>query len=155
MGSIGRDVGKERPVLLLTNPAERFLKEDVGAEAFRFHEPAIVPYRGIEVQLPAPEGFVFHHLNAFEDSASGEVVVDSIYYKDFPSIGPQVDFREIDFASIPEGQLRRCRIDPRSGAVQREWLEQRCCDFAMVNPAHQGLEARFAWMAVAECERFY
>ena len=104
------------------------------------------------VQLPAPEGFVFHHLNAFEDPASGEVVVDSIYYKDFPSIGPQVDFREIDFASIPEGQLRRCRINPRSGAVQSEWLEQRCCEFAMVNPAHQGLEARFAWMAVAECE---
>ena len=103
--------------------------------------------------LPAPEGFVFHHLNAFEDPATGEVVVDSIYYDDFPSIGPEVDYREIDFDSIPEGQLRRCRIDPRSGTVQSEWLEQRCCEFAMVNPAKQGLNARFAWMAVAERER--
>ncbi len=102
------------------------------------------------VQVPAPEGFVFHHLNAFEDPATGDVVVDSIYYDDFPSIGPEVDFREIDFDSIPEGQLRRCRIDPRTGAVKSEWLEQRCCEFAMVNPARQGLEARFAWMAVAE-----
>ncbi|WP_094559118.1 carotenoid oxygenase family protein [Synechococcus sp. 8F6] len=105
------------------------------------------------VLVPAPEGFVFHHLNAFEDAATGEVVVDSIYYDDFPSIGPEVDFREIDFGAIPEGQLRRCRIDPRTGAVQSEWLEQRCCEFAMVNPARQGLEARFAWMAVAERER--
>lgn len=32
--------------------------------------------------IKAPEGFVFHHLNAFED-ASGEVVVDSIFYADF------------------------------------------------------------------------
>jgi all-trans-8'-apo-beta-carotenal 15,15'-oxygenase len=103
--------------------------------------------------VPAPAGFVFHHLNAFEDTATGEVVVDSIYYEDFPSIGPEVDFREIDFASIPEGQLRRCRIDPRSGTVQSEWLEQRCCEFAMVNPARQGLQPRFAWMAVAERER--
>lgn len=103
--------------------------------------------------LPAPEGFVFHHLNAFEDPGTGEVVVDSIYYDDFPSIGPEVDYREIDFDSIPEGQLRRCRIDPRSGTVQSEWLEQRCCEFAMVNPAKQGLNARFAWMAVAQRER--
>jgi all-trans-8'-apo-beta-carotenal 15,15'-oxygenase len=103
--------------------------------------------------LPAPEGFVFHHLNAFEDPATGEVVVDSIYYDDFPSIGPEVDYREVDFDSIPEGQLRRCRIDPRSGTVQSEWLEQRCCEFAMVNPAKQGLNARFAWMAVAQRER--
>ncbi|MDA0717652.1 MAG: carotenoid oxygenase family protein [Cyanobacteria bacterium] len=103
--------------------------------------------------VPAPEGFVFHHLNAFEDSATGEVVVDSIYYEDFPSIGPEVDYRAIDFDSIPEGQLRRCRIDPRGGTVRSEWLEQRCCEFAMVNPAKQGLDARFAWMAVAQRER--
>jgi len=37
--------------------------------------------------------------------------------------------------------------------VQSEWLEQRCCEFAMVNPAKQGLNARFAWMAVAQRER--
>jgi Lignostilbene-alpha,beta-dioxygenase and related enzymes len=49
--------------------------------------------------------------------------------------------------------LRRCRIDPRSGTVKSEWLEQRCCEFAMVNPANQGLDARFAWMAVAQRER--
>ncbi|MGA0278747.1 MAG: carotenoid oxygenase family protein [Vulcanococcus sp.] len=106
---------------------------------------------GKPLQIPAPEGFVFHHLNAFEDGE--ELVVDSIYYDDFPSIGPDVDFRQVDFESIPEGQLVRCRIHLESGAVSTEVLEARTCEFAMVNPERQGLEARYSWMAVAERER--
>jgi all-trans-8'-apo-beta-carotenal 15,15'-oxygenase len=102
------------------------------------------------LQIPAPEGFVFHHLNAFEEG--DELVVDSIYYDDFPSIGPDVDFRQVDFESIPEGQLVRCRINLQTGAVSKELLEQRTCEFAMVNPECQGLEARYSWMAVAERE---
>ncbi|MEO1002287.1 MAG: carotenoid oxygenase family protein [Cyanobacteria bacterium J06638_7] len=111
------------------------------------------------LRVPAPEGFVFHHLNAFEDRSSGELVVDSIYYADFPSIGPDTDFRAVDFATIPEGQLLRCRIDLEQAgrdpatAVRQHWLEQRCCEFATVHPARQGLEPRYAWMAVAERER--
>ncbi len=111
------------------------------------------------LQVRAPEGFVFHHLNAFEDAASGELVVDSIYYADFPSIGPGTDFQAVDFESIPEGQLLRCRIDlgraesEPADCVRHEWLEQRCCEFATVHPERQGLEPRFAWMAVAERER--
>lgn len=116
------------------------------------------------LRIAAPEGFVFHHLNAFDDPATGELVVDSIFYADFPSIGPDTDFRQVDFDAIPEGQLMRCRLDlakalaapegslvPDAGAI--EPLEQRTCEFAMVNPARQGLAARFAWMAVAERER--
>jgi len=105
------------------------------------------------VLVPAPEGFVFHHLNAFEDGASGELVVDSIVYDDFPSIGPETDFREIDFDTIPAGRLQRCRIDTATAAVAVEVLEERCCEFAMVNPTRQGLDARYAWMAVAGRER--
>jgi all-trans-8'-apo-beta-carotenal 15,15'-oxygenase len=105
------------------------------------------------VLVPAPEGFVFHHLNAFEDGATGELVVDSIFYDDFPSIGPETDFREIDFDTIPAGRLQRCRIDTATAAVAVEVLEERCCEFAMVNPTRQGLDARYAWMAVAGRER--
>ena len=106
---------------------------------------------GKPLQIPAPEGFVFHHLNAFEDGE--ELVVDSIYYADFPSIGPDVDFRQVDFESIPEGQLVRCRINLTEGSVTSELLEERTCEFAMVNPVRQGLDARYSWMAVAERER--
>ena len=106
---------------------------------------------GKPLQIPAPEGFVFHHLNAFEEGE--ELVVDSIYYDDFPSIGPDVDFRQVDFETIPAGQLVRCRIHLDTGAVRKELLEERTCEFATVNPARQGLEARISWMAVAERER--
>jgi all-trans-8'-apo-beta-carotenal 15,15'-oxygenase len=106
---------------------------------------------GKPLQIAAPEGFVFHHLNAFEEGE--ELVVDSIYYDDFPSIGPDVDFRQVDFETIPAGQLVRCRINLKTGAVSKELLEERTCEFAMVNPERQGLEARISWMAVAERER--
>ena len=111
------------------------------------------------LQVPAPEGFVFHHLNAFESADGRELVVDSIVYADFPSIGPDTDFRQVDFETIPEGQLMRCRIDLELArtqperAVRQEWLEHRCCEFACVNPARQGRDARYAWMAVTERER--
>ena len=105
------------------------------------------------VLVPAPEGFVFHHLNAFEDGETGELVLDSIFYDDFPSIGPETDFRTIEFDTIPAGRLQRCRINPDTAAVSVEVLEERCCEFAMVNPGRQGLEARYAWMAVAGRER--
>jgi len=114
------------------------------------------------IQVPAPEGFVFHHLNAFEDEATGALVVDSIFYDDFPSIGPETDFRTIDFDTIPAGRLQRCRINleaarrggaSAAAAVTTEVLEERCCEFAMVNPHRQGLQARYTWMAVAGRER--
>jgi all-trans-8'-apo-beta-carotenal 15,15'-oxygenase len=100
--------------------------------------------------LPAPEGFVFHHLNAWEEGET--VVVESIFYDDFPSIGPGQDFRAVDFDQIPEGRLKRCTLDLVSGAVGSEPLSARCCEFAMVNPRQVGLRARQAWMAVAERE---
>jgi all-trans-8'-apo-beta-carotenal 15,15'-oxygenase len=105
------------------------------------------------LQIPAPEGFVFHHLNAFEDAATGELVVDSIVYPDFPTIAPGVDFRAVDFDAIPAGQLLRCRLDLAAGTARSELLEPRTCEFAMVNPARVGLEARYAWMAVTEAEQ--
>jgi len=113
--------------------------------------------------VPAPQGFVFHHLNAWELDAAGPdgfggqvegpaLVVESIYYADFPSIGPDTDFRTIDFNLIPEGLLERCTIDLSTNTVRTELLSERCCEFAMVNPRREGLSCRYAWMAVAERE---
>jgi len=113
--------------------------------------------------VPAPEGFVFHHLNAWEISEAGPdgfggqvegpaLVVESIFYADFPSIGPDTDFRTIDFDLIPEGLLERCTIDLAAGTVRTERLSERCCEFAMVNPRREGLFSRYGWMAVAERE---
>jgi all-trans-8'-apo-beta-carotenal 15,15'-oxygenase len=98
----------------------------------------------------APDGFVFHHLNAWEEGES--VAVESIYYADFPSIGPDVDFRSIDFELLPEGLLEQCRINLSESTVVTSRMSERCCEFAMVNPDREGLPCRFAWMAVAERE---
>ena len=104
-------------------------------------------------RVSAPPGFVFHHLNAHSDASGTELVVDSIVYDDFPSIGPESDFRQVDFDAIPAGRLQRCVIDTVSGGVSWSVIEERTCEFATVNPRRQGLEARYAWMAVAERER--
>ena len=48
----------------------------------------------------APNGFVFHHLNAWEQNE--QVILESIFYNDFPSIGPQENFREINFDDLPD-----------------------------------------------------
>ncbi|WP_216901964.1 carotenoid oxygenase family protein [Synechococcus sp. CCY 9618] len=141
------------PYLLGRKGAAQCLKSRPGARgqfwliprqdgAFAGQEPRI---------LEAPEGFVFHHLNAWEDGDA--VVVDSIFYADFPSIGPDQDFREVDFDRIPEGLLERSRLDLASGSVTTTRLSERTCEFAMVPPARVGLESRYAWMAVAERER--
>ena len=100
--------------------------------------------------IDAPDGFVFHHLNAWEDQ--GAVVVESVYYSDFPSIGPDDDFRSINFELLPEGLLEQCRIDLSDGSISTTRLSERCCEFAMVNPQCEGLPSRYAWMAVAERE---
>ena len=101
--------------------------------------------------IDAPDGFVFHHLNAWEEG--DQLVVDSIYYADFPSIGPDQDFRTIDFELIDEGLLEQCRIDLASGTLQTRRYSERCCEFATVNPNREGLPCQFAWMAVAEREQ--
>ena len=100
--------------------------------------------------IDAPDGFVFHHLNAWEEG--GDVVVESIFYADFPSIGPEDDFRSVNFELLPEGLLEQSRINLGDGTVGTLRLSERCCEFAMVNPEREGLPCRFAWMAVAERE---
>ncbi len=96
----------------------------------------------------APNGFVFHHLNAFE--AENKVIIESIFYQDFPSIGPEEDFRKIDFNKLPEGILKRCTIDLLTNKISEEVLSNQCCEFAMVNPKLQGKDAKYSWMAIAE-----
>ena len=98
--------------------------------------------------IDAPNGFVFHHLNAFEKNQN--IILESIFYKDFPSIGPNQDFREINFDLIPEGILKRCQINIEEKNCELKSLSKQCCEFAMVNPRYEGLPAKFCWMATAE-----
>ena len=95
--------------------------------------------------IDAPEGFVFHHVNAFEKDS--KIVLDSIFYDDFPSVGPDENFRDIDFDKYPEGKLKRSFIDLKKKTCELETLSEQCCEFAVVNPKNLGLTATFSWMA--------
>ncbi len=95
--------------------------------------------------IDAPQGFVFHHVNAYEENS--EIILDSIFYDDFPSIGPDENFKDIDFAQYPEGKYKRTRINLDTGKTNIQTVSQQCCEFATVNPKFIGLNASFSWMA--------
>ena len=98
--------------------------------------------------IDAPKGFVFHHVNAFEKDS--KIFLDSIFYNDFPSVGPDENFRDIDFDNYPEGKLKRSTIDLKKKTSELETISDQCCEFAMVNPRFLGLKASFSWMACTD-----
>ena len=105
-------------------------------------------YKGSEPKIiNAPSGFVFHHLNAYEKE--NNIILDSIFYEDFPSIGPNEDFKQINFKELPEGILKRVHINLSNNSIESKILSNQCCEFAMVNPLKVGLDAEYCWMATA------
>lgn len=92
--------------------------------------------------------FVFHHANAWEEN--GEIYVDSICYKSFPEVEPNADFREVDFDSIPEGQLWRFKINLLQKNVEHKLVESRCCEFPTLHPNHVGKPYRYLYIGAAD-----
>ena len=85
-----------------------------------------VPSGCIEFRKPAPElrqvrgGESFDSLLQGFHIGHGLSVRFTAHQSDanrFPSIGPDTDFRTIDFDLIPEGLLERCTIDLAKGTV--------------------------------------
>jgi all-trans-8'-apo-beta-carotenal 15,15'-oxygenase len=98
--------------------------------------------------IDAPVGFVLHHLNAWEDGLD-HLYVDSVFYEQSPILGPDEDFKDVDFDLRPEMRLMRNRINLTTETITSECLSSGRCEFPTVNPLYEGLHARFAWMAVA------
>ena len=100
--------------------------------------------------LETQSGFVFHHANAFEQD--GKICIDSICYASFPEVEPNSDFRQVDFDAIAPGQLWRFTLDLTEQSVQRQLLEERCCEFPFVHPKHAGRPYRYLFMGAAHRE---
>ena len=98
--------------------------------------------------IDAPEGFVFHHVNAYEKDSN--IILDSIFYDDFPSVGPDENFMDIDFDKYPDGKLKRSIIDIKNRKAKLEMISKQCCEFATVNPKYLGKKASFSWMACTD-----
>jgi all-trans-8'-apo-beta-carotenal 15,15'-oxygenase len=96
----------------------------------------------------APAGFVWHHANAYE--AGDELILDSVWYDAYVGVDPGVDFRRIAMAGLPAGRLARCTLNVRSGAVERQILGERCCEFPVLHPARVGRPYRYLYLAAAD-----
>lgn len=109
----------------------------------------IIPREGSgELQCLETEAcFVFHHANAFE--RQGKIIVDSICYQDFPAIDHHLDFREIEFLTLPPGQLWRYQLDLKTRTVERRLLEKRCCEFPYIHPEQMGQPYHQVYLAAA------
>lgn len=104
---------------------------------------------GIKI-LETQSGFVFHHANAFE--AGDEIVIDSICYPSFPEVEPESDFREVNFATLPPGQLWRFHLHLDTGKVRQQMIDSRCCEFPSINPQLVGRKYQYLYLAAAHGE---
>jgi all-trans-8'-apo-beta-carotenal 15,15'-oxygenase len=103
------------------------------------------PSLGEPRSFRAPEGFVWHHANAYE--AGDTLVLDSVWYESYAGIGPDTDFRRVDFDALPPGRLARATIDVRTGEVSRELIADRVCEFPVLHPARVGRPYRYVYLA--------
>lgn len=94
--------------------------------------------------------FVFHHANAFEQD--GQLVLDSICYDEFPSIGDAKDYSEVDFDHVPASQLWRFTVDLVSTAVKVDVLTERYCEFPTLHPQQVGRDYQYLYLGIAHAE---
>ncbi len=102
-----------------------------------------------------PACFVFHHANAYEDAATGELVIDSVHMPTLDLSTGGGDFRDADFESSPRYSLWRTRIPSPAASeasvvlqARTAELSGRVCEFPCVAPARFGRPARWAYAAV-------
>ncbi|MGK7895034.1 MAG: carotenoid oxygenase family protein, partial [Xenococcus sp. (in: cyanobacteria)] len=92
-------------------------------------------------------GFVFHHANAFE--TGDKVCIDSIAYATLPQVQPNSDYKEVDFDNLDPGKLWRFTLNLQDGTVERQLVENTCCEFPVVNPDKVGRDYRYLFIGAA------
>ena len=91
--------------------------------------------------------FVFHHANAYE--VDGNLVLDSICYDEFPSLGDAKDYSEVDFDHVPASQLWRFTVNLQTEQVRKDVLIGRYCEFPTIHPDKVGRDYRYLYIGVA------
>jgi all-trans-8'-apo-beta-carotenal 15,15'-oxygenase len=95
--------------------------------------------------------FVFHHANAYE--SDGAITVDSVCYAGFPTLDPDTDFRKVNFAELPEGQLWRFTIQPETNTVTHQVITTQTCEFPTLHPNNVGQPYRYLYIGTAQAEQ--
>ncbi len=103
---------------------------------------------GQMISLDGGPGFIFHHVNAFQQD--GEIIVDSILYEDLPNIDLGQDYRRVNFDQVPPGQLCRTRFPISSPGsppqARRQILLQHSVEFPMIHPQWVGKPHRYIYL---------
>ncbi|MDP3274327.1 MAG: carotenoid oxygenase family protein [Deltaproteobacteria bacterium] len=115
----------------------------------------IVPREGGEpTVLEAPLGFVFHHVNAWEN-ADKTIVCDALVYGHYPTLPHPWDLDTLAIAPARAdlAYVTRITLDPTRRVVQSErWLDLPC-ELPGIDPARVGQPYRYAWVTATDRHR--
>lgn len=96
------------------------------------------------ITLETEPCFIFHHANAYEQD--GEIILDSICYRDYPKLEAGIDFLDVNFDQVIPGQFCRFQINLATGKVQKSILQERSCEFPITHPDYVGKNYRYVYM---------
>ena len=105
---------------------------------------------GERTTLESDPGFIFHHVNAFQQE--GEIIIDSILYETLPNIDVGEDYRQVNFAQVPPGKLCRTRFQTPNHShastpqVHRQILLHHSVEFPMIHPHWVGKPHRYVYL---------
>lgn len=141
----------QNPVFLNPLPYVFGLRGAAECLKFQANQPTkiwVIPRDGSKMQVLETDAcFVFHHANAFEQGE--ELIVDSICYENFPVVDHKLDYRQIDFATLPPGQLWRFSLNLQAGTAKRQLSDPRCVEFPYIHPSRIGQPYRCTFLAAA------
>ena len=142
------------PVSFGVGAAFAGLATPVGSIVSRDEGTTILVVQGEEpvARLEADPCYVFHFVNGYREGKS--YVVDLCRMDAFPSAE---DVKALLRDRVPEnpmyGFLTRYRIDPASGAVERERLFDHPMELPALNPSVSGRPHRYVWSIAGDPER--
>jgi all-trans-8'-apo-beta-carotenal 15,15'-oxygenase len=109
----------------------------------------VIPRNGTDAAqvLSTKSGFIFHHVNAFEQD--GYLWVDSICYEGLPAVEAGQDYLNTQFEALAPGQLWRFQLDLANKTIECQRLEERCCEFPTLHPDRVGRPYRYVYLGTA------
>lgn len=105
------------------------------------------------VEIPVDPHFSFHFSNAFDDSSTGEVVVDIIrvpklYLTDTKGVTGDPIWRSVDYErDVPKSTLWRYRLNPAQATHTKAELWDLYCDFPSIPASRTGQPYRYTYLA--------
>ncbi|TVP76588.1 MAG: carotenoid oxygenase family protein [Gemmatimonadales bacterium] len=138
---------------LVVNPLEMALRDRPFIENYRWE-----PERGTLYQVfdrktgehratcRGPACFAFHHVNAFDDPDTGEVVLDLAAWDDARIID-QLYLKRLRRASpeLVAAEPRRLRLDLTAGTVRTRTLSTHRMELPRIAPGLEGRRHRYVW----------